>query len=313
MARFDQRLADLLGESTAELAPVVGYIAASRGKAVRPLLVMLASGLFPETADSAERSQVGAMLIEMLHKASLVHDDVVDASYMRRGAPSVNALWGDHKAVLAGDFVISRAFSDGLHSGHYDLVTEVCDSLCRVCEGEMLQSYQSDHLDMTRDVYLDIIYKKTALVLGSSAAVGAMAAHASPADVAALRSYGDNLGTAFQIRDDVLDYAPAAQTGKPACGDLRERKINMPMLALLERSTAARRRELLRKLSNVRRTPENVDYLAQAVAEGGGIDQATALMEEYLSNARAVLDAYPASPCRTSLLSLCDYIATREK
>jgi octaprenyl-diphosphate synthase len=313
MALFERYLQDMLSVCPPQLAPMAGYIASSRGKSIRPLLVMLSAGLFPGAAQNGERALVGAMLVEMLHKASLVHDDVVDSSYLRRGAPSVNALWGDHRAVLAGDYVIARAFSQGLHSGHHDLVSEICDSLGRVCEGEMLQSWQSDRLEMTRELYLDIIYKKTALVLGSSGATGAMAARATEHDVAAMRSFGDHLGTAFQIRDDVLDYAPASQTGKPACGDLRERKINMPLLAVLEHAAPARRRELLQKLSDVRRSPANVDHLAAAVVDEGGLEKAAALMEEYLSRARAILDAWPASPCRASLAMLCDYVATREK
>ncbi len=313
MVRYEEYARGMLGAATPQLEPIAGYILRSQGKAIRPLVVMLAAGMLPEAADTPGRRTTGAMLIEMLHKASLVHDDVIDGSYMRRSAPSVNALWGDHRAVLAGDYIIARALSQGLADGHADMVQCVCDSLWRVCEGEMLQSWQSDRLQMTREVYFEIIFKKTALVLGTSAALGAMAARAPQRDVDALRTYGEMLGQAFQIRDDVLDYMPASQTGKPACGDLRERKINMPLLAVLEDSSPSHRTLLLRKLSDIRRKPENADYLARAVMDGGGIEKATGVMDDFLRQAAIALEPYPASPCKSSLIELCDYVAERNK
>ncbi len=313
MTAYDDYMRRMLESALPEVDHMARYVFSKRGKAVRPLVVMLSAGLFPDSGAARERSRLGSMIIEMIHTASLIHDDIVDESFIRRGAPSVNALWGDHKAVLIGDYIIARAFAEGMASGHYDVVRCVSDSMYGICEGELLQSYQSDRLDMTREIYTDIIRKKTGLLLGAASAAGAIAADAPAQDVAQMRSYGENLGLAFQMRDDVLDYAPASQTGKPTCGDLRERKINLPLLMVLESAPEAERRVLLKKLSDVRRNPPNVDYLHAAVVSGGGIEAASELMDQHLEAARAALAPYEASPCRTSLYSLCDYIATRDR
>ncbi len=313
LSLYEEYVARLLDNGTPQMGPLLRFVSSNHGKAVRPLIVLLTAGLFPDKGDRQERAVLAAVLVEMVHTASLIHDDIIDESYVRRGRPSVNAFWGDHKAVLLGDYIIGRAFADGLRTGHYDIVQCVTESMYSLCEGEIIQAWQSDQLGMTREIYLDIIFKKTALVLGVASSVGVMAARGSEADVERMRQYGNNLGIAFQIRDDVLDYAPLSQTGKPACGDLRERKINMPLLALLEKSPAPQRRALLAKLSDVRRHPENVEYLRQAVIDGGGIDDASASMEEYLAKARAALESYEPSACRSSLFSLCDYIALRDR
>ncbi len=313
MALYEDYLRDMLSGSAPEIASMAGYVMAARGKAVRPLIVMLSAGLFPDSPGKDSRSRLGATLVEMAHNASLIHDDVVDRAYIRRSSPSVNALWGDHLAVLLGDYLLARCFSEGIASGQTDIVERVSRSLYLLCEGEVIQSRQSDRLEMTREIYLDITRKKTALLISTASAVGAVAASAPQEDVDRMALYGEMLGMAFQIRDDILDYAPASQTGKPAMGDLRERKINMPLLAIIEKASAAERRTLLGKLSDVRRNPSNVEYLHRAVVEGRGIEEASASMEQYLCQARSALAAYPTSECRESLAAMCDYVAGREK
>lgn len=313
MSLYEEYLQNILGKSSSRLKLISGEVFSRRGKSIRPLIIILSSEMFPDVHGKEERSRLAAMLVEMVHTSSLIHDDVIDRAYIRRGAPSVNALWGDHLAVLAGDYIISRAFAEGLSSGHYDIISKINDTLLQICEGEMIQSYQSSSLKMTREIYLDIITKKTGLLISTSAAAGAMSARADAEQVEAMASYGRNLGIAFQMRDDALDYAPQSQTGKPACGDLRERKITMPLLAVLEKSDEKRRGALLKKLSDIRRHPENAEYLHQAVVDGGGLEDTAMIMQQYADQAKAGLAQFPASPAKSSLISLCDYVTQRTK
>ena len=295
------------------LTHILDYLFSNRGKGIRPLLVMLSAALHAGGRPLGKRSCLAAMLVEMVHTASLVHDDVVDESNLRRGKPSLNALWHSRTAVLVGDYILSRTFSTGMESGEYDIVTYIGRSMSELCEGELIQSRQSDRLEMTLDLYLDIVYKKTATLMGAGSGAGALSVGASTEEVARMKRFGDVLGIAFQIRDDILDYAAESQTGKPACGDLRERKITLPLLTLLERSSTRERQALMQKVAGVREHPENVEFLCQAVMQGGGITMASVVMEEYLDEARQLLACHPDSPPRRSLLMLCDFVAVREK
>ena len=313
LTAYEEYLRDALRSPNSYVSSILTYIFNTRGKGIRPLLVMLAGRLHREREAIGERSFLAAMLIEMLHTASLVHDDVVDEAYVRRSKPAVNALWRSRTSVLIGDYIFARSFAVGLKRGATDIVTFITKSIGEVCEGELTQSQQSDRLEMTREIYLDIIYKKTATLIGSSSGAGALAVGASAEEVDRMKQFGDWLGIAFQIKDDILDYALSSQTGKPACGDLRERKITLPLLTVLETASDRERRHLIARLSDIRRHPENVDYLRDAVIAGQGLERAAEVMNDYLDRARMSLDGYPDSPCRRSLLELCDYIARRDK
>ena len=206
------------------LSDMLRYALSSRGKGIRPLLVLLSAAMNSPVAEAAKgrRVHLAAMLVEMIHVASLIHDDVIDETDMRRGKPSANARWQSHKAVILGDYILARNLSIGLTSGQFDLVTHVCGSMAALCEGEVLQSECAEKHTMTRQAYLDIIYKKTACLIGVSASAGAMAVGASQQKVALMRRFGEAVGMAFQIQDDILDYTRTAHTGKPANNDLRE-------------------------------------------------------------------------------------------
>lgn len=313
MEAYQARVQALFAEATDELRPLLDHLLAHRGKAIRPLLVMLCAGLFEDSARRGERALVGATMIELVHTASLVHDDVIDRSPLRRAAPTLNALWGDHAAILVGDYILARGFAEGLESGHWDIVTQVNRSLAAVCEGEMMQSRSSERLDMTREHYYRIIRRKTALLLSTAARLGAMAADAPPEQVEALAHYGDMVGMAFQIGDDVLDYRPAAETGKPLGADMRERKINLPLLLLLESSGAARREELLAMLAAAPDRPAHIETLCRAVVESDAIARAAEVLKEFTSQATRALDAFPDSDCKRSLIGLCSYLSCRER
>ena len=290
-------------------------VLSSRGKGVRPLLVTLSAGLNARTPGAAggHRVSLAAMLVEMIHTASLIHDDVIDESDTRRGRPSIAAIWQSHKAVLLGDYILARNMDIGLRSGQFDLMTHVCGSVATLCEGEILQDACASQQDITLSKYLDVIYKKTASLLGVSASVGALAVGASRDKVSTMRRFGESLGMAFQIQDDILDYTPSADTGKPRGNDPREGKITLPLLALLERSTPERRAELLALLERCRDNDEAVQQLQQTVIDEGGLEAANKMMQGYISRAVQILSEYEESPYRTSLVNLCTFVVERNK
>ena len=296
------------------LSEMLRYALSARGKGIRPLLVVLAAALHAATPGAAagRRTSLAAMLVEMLHVASLIHDDVIDESDTRRNRPSVNARWQSHKAVLLGDYILARNMAIGLQSGQFDLVTHICGAMASLCEGEIEQADCADNRRMTRDLYADIIYKKTACLLGISASAGALAVGATHDRVATMRRFGEALGMAFQIQDDILDYRPQNHTGKPVCNDLREGKITLPLLAVLERVDDARRTELLERLARCREDETSVDYLRQLVTNEGGLEAAGREMQRHIAQAVGLLADYDDTPHRQALIELCRFVAERD-
>ncbi len=291
------------------------YILENGGKSVRPMTVLLSAALQNPDAEKGLglRTYLGAMLVEMMHTASLVHDDVIDESDMRRGKPSVRAMLNSRSAVITGDLILAKSINIGLDSAQYDIVDYVVRAMSELCEGELIQSEQSRKLEMTRDIYLDIIRKKTATLFGVSAGVGALSVGALPGQVAEMKRFGEYLGMVFQMKDDILDYDTCTDTGKPACNDLKEQKITLPLLAVLEKSSPGRKAELLDKLAAVADEPENIACLHAAVIDGGGIEESERLMREYISEACGILSKYPVSTYRNSLVLLAGYAGDRQK
>ena len=297
------------------LSGMVDYILSSRGKGVRPLLVLLSAALNAPAGGRGlgPSTYLAAMLVEIIHTASLIHDDVIDEADTRRGRASANAKWQSRNAVVLGDYLLARNMELGMRSGQYDLVSYVIASIATLCEGELLQSDRAERMEITRDAYLEIIYKKTASLLGISAGVGALSAGANREQVARMRRFGDALGMAFQIQDDILDFTRGAETGKPSNNDLREHKITLPLLLLLDRADAARRDELLALLARCREDEAAVDALQQAVEEQGGLQEASKVMQSYLQRATALLAEWPDGPIRSALVNLCAYVAERNR
>ena len=301
-------------DSSSPMAEMLGYALAGRGKGVRPLTVLLSASINSSSGRTGPRAHLAAMLVEMIHLASLVHDDVIDESMMRRGRPSVNARWQSRNAVVVGDYILARTMSVGLSSAQYDLVQYITGAVATLCEGEVLQSLHTAQRDTDRDSYCEIIRHKTAALLAVSAASGAMASGASAERVETMRLFGEHLGMAFQIKDDILDCtAPGEVTGKPACNDLREGKITLPLISVLERSDAGARAELLALLASCREDDAAVTALCRRIADGGGFAAAEHAMYSYLHRAEALLAGYDDTPARESLTALCRYVAAREK
>lgn len=296
------------------ISEMVNYALSSRGKGIRPLLVILAAVLNAPNRATAQgrRVALAATLVEMIHLSSLIHDDVIDESDMRRGKPSVNARWQSHKAVVLGDYLLSRTLNIGLQSGQFDLVTHICGGIATLCEGEIEQADCVDRQIVSRQEYLDVIYKKTASLLGISASAGAMAVRATHDKIVMMRRLGEALGMVFQIQDDILDYRTDARTGKQSCNDLREGKITLPLITVLERCDDRRRGELLERLKRCHDDEESVEYLRRVVEQEGGLDEARSLMQQYVSRAMSVLAQYGKSDVQKALADLCMFIVERD-
>lgn len=295
------------------VSDVMDYIVSSSGKGVRPMLVFLMAGIHSKYDVVSKRAYLAAMLVEMIHTASLVHDDVVDESLLRHGKPTVNSRWNSRVSVLSGDYILARSFRAGMESGQFDLVSYIVSGVSDLAEGELMQNEVNEHRGVTRDAYLNIIFKKTATLLGISCGAGAMAAGASLTEVGIARQVGINLGMAFQIKDDILDFAPEAQTGKPFCDDLREGKVTLPLLTVLERNDDLARRLIMGKVASCADDPAAIDEVHELVVKEGGLAAAGKVVDEYLDSARGIIATYTDSEFRDSLLSLCDYIGARER
>ena len=304
------------------MSEMLTHVLSARGKSVRPIIVMLTSALTSSAnarqwvegeRNCTKRTYLAAMMVEMLHTASLVHDDVIDNADMRRGRPSVNALWQSRNAVVMGDFLLARTMSAGMESAQYDLVSHIIGTVATLCEGEVLQSQHAADKNTTRQDYLEIIYKKTASLISVSASAGAVSVMASREDVEQMRRFGEALGMAFQIQDDILDYSRSAKTGKPSNNDLREGKITLPLIEVLEQCSPAEKLQLLDKLSQCATDDAAVDYIQNIVEVTGGLSMAARTMQTYIDRAVAILSKYEDSPYRTALVNLCAYVAERDK
>ena len=304
------------------MSEMLTHVLSARGKSVRPIIVMLTSALTSSAnarqwvegeRNCTKRTYLAAMMVEMLHTASLVHDDVIDNADMRRGRPSVNALWQSRNAVVMGDFLLARTMSAGMESAQYDLVSHIIGTVATLCEGEVLQSQHATDKNTTRQDYLEIIYKKTASLISVSASAGAVSVMASREDVEQMRRFGEALGMAFQIQDDILDYSRAAKTGKPSNNDLREGKITLPLIEVLEQCSPAEKLQLLDKLSQCATDDAAVDYIQNIVEVTGGLSMAARTMQSYIDGAVAILSKFEDSPYRTALINLCAFVAERDK
>lgn len=313
LSAFERQMDEAMSSRQPELAAVLDYIRAARGKRLRPLLVILSAGLFGGVTAQAFHA---AVMIEMFHTASLVHDDVVDGADMRRGRASVHAAWSPKAAVLLGDFLLSRALQLAVQYREYDLMEEASAVVAAMSEGEMLQLEKAATLDITEEEYDRVISAKTAALLAMCTRWGAIAAGGSADDAARMRRFGHALGMAFQIRDDLFDIAPpaaAGRIGKPTGNDLRERKLTLPVIHALRQASPERREELLRLLAKGDGlTDEDVACIATAVTELGGADYACRRMEAFADDAARVLAFYADHPKAGLLQDLLQYIIHRD-
>ena len=320
---FDEFVAENFSAEGDLMQEMLSYALSSRGKGVRPILTLLSAMLHiakePATGDEGKerrctkRTYLAAMLVEMIHTASLLHDDVLDSAEERRGRASVNAKWQSDMAIILGDYILARTMAIGMASAQYDLISYIGTAMATLCEGEVLQSQHAKNLDTKREDYFTIIYQKTASLLGVSAALGALSVGANREEVDRMRKFGEAIGIAFQIQDDILDYKRDNNTGKPSNNDLREHKITLPLIEVMERGDEAFREEVISLLKRCDKDEEAVDRLHNIVEERGGKEYAAETMQAYIQRAMHLLAKFPDTPYRASLLSLCTFIAERDR
>lgn len=321
---FDSFVAENFSAEGELLQEMLTYALSSRGKGIRPMLTLHAASLHSANATEAtescgeerhttKRTYLAAMLVEMIHTASLIHDDVLDSADERRGRPSVNAKWQSDMAIILGDYILARTMAIGMASAQYDLLSYIGSAMATLCEGEVLQSQHAQRLDTTREDYFNIIYQKTASLLGVSAALGALSVGASREEVDRMRKFGEAIGIAFQIQDDILDYNRQNNTGKPANNDLREHKITLPLIEVMERKTAEERMAIIELVKRCDKEEGAVDELQRIVDEGEGMKYAAQTMQAYILRALHLLSKYPDSPYRAALIELCAFIAERDR
>ncbi len=320
---FDEFVAENFSAEGDLMQEMLSYALSSRGKGVRPILTLLSAMLHiakePATGDEGKerrctkRTYLAAMLVEMIHTASLIHDDVLDSAEERRGRASVNAKWQSDMAIILGDYILARTMAIGMASAQYDLISYIGTAMATLCEGEVLQSQHAKNLDTKREDYFTIIYQKTASLLGVSAALGALSVGANREEVDRMRKFGEAIGIAFQIQDDILDYKRDNNTGKPSNNDLREHKITLPLIEVMERGDEAFREEIITLLKRCDKDEEAVDAIHNIVEERGGKEYAAQTMQAYIQRAMHLLAKFPDTPYRASLLSLCTFIAERDR
>lgn len=307
LAAFRAHFREAMRSRVGLLDKVTRYVLRQKGKELRPILVLLSARA---VGNVTERTYTAAALVELLHTATLVHDDVVDEAERRRGVFSINALWKNKVAVLFGDFLLSRGLLMALDRGEYDLLHTVSDAVRRMSEGELLQIEKARRMDIDQDTYFRIISDKTASLLAACTAAGALSATDDDATVENLRLAGEALGLAFQIRDDLFDYG-AADVGKPLGLDLQERKMTLPLIVALENATPAEQRPIRKLVRKKRKSAADVRAVHDFVRQRGGIETARARMLELATEAADRFAALPPTPAREALLDVAAYVVAR--
>lgn len=289
---------------------ITRYIIKRKGKQMRPMFVFLSADIIGEVGDS---TYVAASLIELLHTATLVHDDVVDDSNERRGFFSINALWKNKVAVLVGDYLLSKGLLLALSNDEFELLKIVSEATREMSEGELLQIEKARKLDVDETIYFEIIRKKTASLISSCCASGAASVDSNKQTIERMAAFGEHVGIAFQIKDDLFDYESGNITGKPNGIDIKEQKMTLPLIYLLNNSSRSEKRKIINIIKNHNNNPEKVRYVIDEVNRSGGIEYAREKMKDYHSKAISLLDEFPDSPSKQSLKALVDYTIERKK
>ena len=307
MQEFEPKFRASMKTRVLLLDKIMSYIVKRKGKQMRPMFVFLSAGTCGGITDSTFR---GASLIELLHTATLVHDDVVDEANYRRGFFSVNALWKNKVAVLVGDFLLSRGLILSIENNDFHLLKIVTNAVKEMSEGELLQIEKSRRLDINEDVYYDIIRQKTASLIASCCAVGASSAGATPDVVEKMRAFGEKIGMAFQIKDDLFDYGEM-EIGKPLGIDIREKKMTLPLIYALSQSGWMEKRRIISIVKNESEKPRKVKEVIAYVNESGGMQYAIGKMNSFHQEALAILQSFPESAYRRSLKDLVQFTIDR--
>lgn len=310
LQEFDQKFRVSMKSSVALLDTVTRYLYRQKGKQMRPMFVFLTAKMCGEINESTYRA---ASLIELLHTATLVHDDVVDDSNERRGFFSINALWKNKIAVLVGDYLLSRGLLISLDGDDFHLLKIVSGAVRDMSEGELLQIEKARRLDISEEIYFEIILKKTASLISSCCACGAASVGASEEMTARMKKFGEYVGISFQIKDDLFDFESGNRTGKPNGIDIKEQKMTLPLIYMLSQLAPREKRRTIRIIKNHHDEPARVAEIIKQVNNSGGIIYARSKMLEYRQKALDMLQSLPDNEARESLEKLVMFTTERNK
>jgi octaprenyl-diphosphate synthase len=311
MEKFETWFRDSMKSRVSLLNNIMHYIIKRKGKQMRPMFVFLSSKLFGPTNDSTYRA---ASMIELLHTATLVHDDVVDDSNKRRGFWSINAIWKNKIAVLVGDYLLSKGLLLAVENKEYDLLEIMSNSVREMSEGELLQIEKARKLDITEDIYFDIIRQKTATLIASCCAAGANSAKATKEQVEKMRLFGEYTGIAFQIKDDLFDYgSDGEKIGKPTGIDIKEKKMTLPLIFALSKASFLEKRKMINIVKNNNNNTKKVKQVIDFVIASGGLDYAQKAMLNYKEKALNILKEFEQNEANKALANLVIYTTERTK
>ena len=310
MELFESKFKESMATKVPLLNRITQYIVRRKGKQMRPMFVFLVAKMV-SGGRFEERTYRGASVIELIHTATLVHDDVVDESNKRRGFFSVNALWKNKIAVLVGDFLLSKGLLLSIDNNDFDILKLISVAVREMSEGELLQIEKARRLDITEEVYFEIIRQKTATLIAACCGIGAASVGSPSEEIEKMRLFGERIGIAFQIKDDLFDYTDE-KIGKPTGIDIKEQKMTLPLIYVLNTCTKEERDWLIKSVKKYHNDKKRVKEIIAFVKEKGGIEYATKKMKEYQSEALELLESYPQSPYKDSLLTMVNYVIERK-
>src|SRR5690554_3295198 len=311
MELFEKKFHLSMSSKVALLNRITYYIVNRKGKQMRPMFVFLVAKMV-SGGEVNDRTYRGAAVIELIHTATLLHDDVVDDSNKRRGFFSINALWKNKIAVLVGDYLLSRGLLLSIDNGDFDLLRIISVAVREMSEGELLQIEKARRLDITEEVYYEIIRQKTATLIAACCAMGARSVHASDEEVELMRKFGELIGMAFQIKDDLFDYGND-HIGKPTGIDIKEQKMTLPLIYALNTASKKDKRWLINSVKNHNKDKKRVKEVIAFVKANGGLEYAVEKMKVYQKEALEILKSYPDSPYKESLKLMVNYVIDRKK
>lgn len=305
---FEKKFADAVRSQTPMLDRIMKYIIKRKGKQMRPMFVFLSARLNGEVNESTYRA---AALVELLHTATLVHDDVVDESMERRGFFSINAIWKNKIAVLVGDYLLSKGLLLSTSNEDFMHLHILSDAVRQMSEGELLQIEKSRKLNLDENIYFEIIRSKTASLLSSACAVGAYSTSRDKEATEKMKIFGEKVGVAFQIKDDLFDYGNE-DVGKPTGNDIREKKLTLPLIYTLNTVDKNTRRKIIYSLKNENKKKESIRFIIDCVVKSGGIKYAETKMNLYRDEALQILHTFDDSPVRSALEELVRFTTDRK-
>lgn len=311
MELFEQKFLLAMSSKVALLNRITTYIVNRKGKQMRPMFVFLVAKMV-DNGQVSERTYRGAAVIELIHTATLVHDDVVDDSNRRRDFFSINALWKNKIAVLIGDYLLSKGLLLSIDNNDFDLLKIISVAVREMSEGELLQIEKARQLDITEVIYYEIIRQKTATLIAACCSLGAASVKPNSDSVETMRKFGELIGMAFQIKDDLFDYGQEA-IGKPTGIDIKEQKMTLPLIYVLNNCTSQEKKWLINSIKNHNKDKKRVQEVINFVKKNGGLEYAVAKMEAFKEEALAMLNIYENSQFKASLILMVNYVIERKK